>query len=134
MADKPSTKRKLRLGSETVRERASTIASAPAKKRRVKQTVRAVGRPIKAARNFGAREYYLPMPKNKAGNFLNKKRSLFPSYFVESWRELKKVTWPGRRETTSLTLAVFAFAIVFGLLDAITDHGLDIVFKKLILK
>jgi preprotein translocase SecE subunit len=61
-------------------------------------------------------------------------RWLMPRYFVNSWREVKQVTWPSRRETWRLTLAVFIFAVVFGSLVAGVDKGLDILFKKVILK
>lgn len=61
-------------------------------------------------------------------------RWLVPRYFVNSWREVRQVIWPNRRETWRLTLAVFVFAIVFGALVAGVDKGLDEVFKKVILK
>jgi preprotein translocase SecE subunit len=59
---------------------------------------------------------------------------LAPRYFINAWREVRLVTWPGRRETWRLTLAVFIFAIVFGALVAGVDKVLDIVFKHLVLK
>lgn len=59
---------------------------------------------------------------------------IVPSYFINSWRELRQVHWPNRRETWRLTLAVFVFAIVFGALVAGVDKGLDELFKKLVLK
>ncbi|HEX5447699.1 MAG TPA: preprotein translocase subunit SecE [Candidatus Saccharimonadales bacterium] len=59
---------------------------------------------------------------------------LVPKYFVNSWRELRLVHWPTRRETWRLTLAVFIFSIVFGALVAGVDKGLDELFKKVILK
>ena len=59
---------------------------------------------------------------------------LIPSYFKNSFRELKQVTWPGRKETLKLTFAVFMFAIVFGLIITVTDYGLDVVFKKVLIK
>ncbi len=55
-------------------------------------------------------------------------------YFRNSWKELKQVTWPGRRETTQLTLAVFVFAISFGILIAVVDFGLDKLFKEVLLR
>jgi len=61
-------------------------------------------------------------------------RWLTPTYFVNSWREVRQVTWPNRRETWRLTLAVFIFAAVFGTLIAGVDKGLDLLFKKIILK
>jgi len=59
---------------------------------------------------------------------------LTPRYFINSWRELRQVTWPNRRETWRLTLAVFIFAIVFGALVAGVDKGLDVIFKHVVLK
>lgn len=79
------------------------------------------------------REIYLPMPDNKVGRFLNKRRHFMPRYFSDAWGELKQVTWPTRKETWKLTLAVFMFAIIFGLLVALVDFGLDKLFKKVIL-
>lgn len=66
--------------------------------------------------------------------FLRPLRWLIPRYFVNSWREVRQVTWPSRRETWRLTLAVFIFAVVFGTLVASVDKGLDLLFKKVILK
>ncbi len=69
------------------------------------------------------------------GRFLKKYlRWLVPKYFINSWRELKLVTWPTRKETWRLTAAVFIFAVVFGALVAVVDKGLDEIFKKVILK
>lgn len=59
---------------------------------------------------------------------------LAPSYFVNAWREVRQVTWPGRRETWRLTGAVFIFAFIFGALVAGVDKLLDLVFKNLVLK
>jgi preprotein translocase SecE subunit len=137
VADKPETtkkKRKLRAPEVSVREKAKLVSDAPVKKRRVRKTARAITRPIRAARRIGMSEYYLPMPDTKFGRFMNKRRYWIPSYFRQAWQEVKGVTWPNRKETTKLTLAVFTFAIIFGLLVAATDYGLDIVFKKTVLK
>lgn len=55
-------------------------------------------------------------------------------YFINSWRELRQVTWPSRRESRRLTTAVVLFAVVFGLLIAVVDYGLDKLFKQVLLK
>lgn len=68
------------------------------------------------------------------GIILRPLRWLAPRYFKNAWQELKQVTWPTRRETWRLTLAVFIFAIIFGLLIAGVDWILDQIFKKVILK
>jgi len=61
-------------------------------------------------------------------------RWLAPRYFVNAFREVRLVTWPNRRETVRLTVAVFIFAIVFGGLVAVVDKGLDKIFKDVILR
>lgn len=43
------------------------------------------------------------------------------------------VTWPSRQQTRQLTFAVILFSIVFGILVALVDFGLDKLFKKVIL-
>lgn len=55
-------------------------------------------------------------------------------YIYHSWQELKGVTWPSFRESLRLTSAVVIFSIVFGLLIAIVDFGLDKLFKQVLLK
>jgi preprotein translocase SecE subunit len=59
---------------------------------------------------------------------------LWPAYFRNSWKELKQVTWPNRRESAQLTTAVIIFATVFGIMIAIVDFGLDRLFKQVLLK
>jgi preprotein translocase SecE subunit len=55
-------------------------------------------------------------------------------YFINSGRELKLVTWPNARQTFRLTYAVMIFAVVFGVLVALVDYGLDKVVKEVIIK
>jgi preprotein translocase SecE subunit len=55
-------------------------------------------------------------------------------YIRNSWRELRQVTWPTKKESRRLTLAVIIFAIVFGVLIAVVDYGLDKIFKRILLK
>jgi preprotein translocase subunit SecE len=51
-------------------------------------------------------------------------------YFKETWYELKKVSWPTRREAINLTLMVIAvttfLAIVLGLMDWLFKGGLSL--------
>jgi preprotein translocase SecE subunit len=61
-------------------------------------------------------------------------RWITPNYFINSWREVRQVTWPSRRETWRLTVAVFIFAVIFGALVAGVDKVLDVIFKKIVLK
>ena len=59
---------------------------------------------------------------------------LLINFVRSSFRELRDVVWPNRRQTTQLTLAVFVFAIVFGIIISVTDYGLDKIFKQILLK
>lgn len=101
--------------TETIRERSEKAVAAAEKqpKRRLRKTANAVGKP------FG---------------FLRVLKFIIPPYFRNAWKELRQVTWPSRRETRQLTIAVFLFAIVFGVLVALTDYGLDKIFRKVLLK
>ncbi len=53
--------------------------------------------------------------------------------FRDSWRELKKVVWPSRKEATQLTLYVFGFVVLMALMLWITDKTLEWVLYDLIL-
>jgi preprotein translocase SecE subunit len=59
---------------------------------------------------------------------------LWPKYFRNSWKELRQVTWPTRKESSQLTGAVIVFATIFGLLISVVDYGLDKIFKQVLLK
>ncbi|MEK7603267.1 MAG: preprotein translocase subunit SecE [Patescibacteria group bacterium] len=119
---------------ETLRQQAQAASSAKPKPRRLKQTASKVTKPIGKARTFGQKEYYLPLPDNRLGQFLNKRRRFIPKYFRDAWAEVRQVKWPNRRETLRLTLAVFIFAVSFGLIVAVVDFGLERTFKQLLLK
>ena len=134
MADQVKKKRTIKAAPKTIREKATETSNNPAKKRRLQRTASVASKPFKAAHRVGKKEYYLPMPDNRFGKFLNKRRYFIPRFFKEAWAELRQVTWPDRRNTAKLTLAVFTFAVVFGVLVALTDYGLDQLFKKTILK
>jgi preprotein translocase SecE subunit len=59
---------------------------------------------------------------------------LFVSYFINSWKEVRQVTWPDRRQTLRLTVAVFIFSITFGVAVSLVDYGLDKVIKRIVFK
>lgn len=133
MAEETPKKRRIKK-PETVRERAARTQETPEKPRRIKRTAGAVSKPLKKAKEIGRREYYLPLPDNKIGRFLNKRRYFIPKFIRNSWQELKQVTWPNRQETTKMTLAVVMFAAVFGVLIAAADFGLEKLFREVIIK
>jgi preprotein translocase SecE subunit len=129
MAEKKPRVRKV----ETVRERNAKVtkkaeASASKVKRRpIRRAARTVSKPLSvAARPFKIRPVRFI--------FRGLSRILLPRYFRNSFRELRQVKWPTRRETWKLTFAVLIFATVFGLLISITDYGLDKVIKRIVLR
>jgi preprotein translocase SecE subunit len=126
-------KPRLRKSAPTIRERAEAQATASeAKPSRIAKTAARAARPLKRVKIPAER---FPKPLRTAVKFiLRALRWLVPNYFVESWREVRQVTWPARRETWRLTTAVFIFAIVFGALVAGVDKILDAIFKNFVLK
>ncbi len=56
------------------------------------------------------------------------------TYVQESIAELKKVTWPSRKQTTSYTLLVIGIslgmAIFIGLVDFVLTLGVEKIFTK----
>ncbi len=64
---------------------------------------------------------------------LTKQRSIIPSYFSNSVREIQEVTWPSFKEAWSLTFAVVMFAVVFAILVSSLDWVLGKVFEEVIL-
>jgi preprotein translocase subunit SecE len=53
--------------------------------------------------------------------------------FRDSWRELKKVVWPDRKEAMQLTLYVFGFVVLMALMLWTTDKTLEWLLYDLIL-
>jgi preprotein translocase subunit SecE len=52
----------------------------------------------------------------------------------DSWREVKKVVWPTRKESMQVTAYVFAFVVVMALFLWLTDKTIEWVFYDLILR
>ena len=117
---------------ETVRELAQKEHTKRAKPK--KQRTNVLARPFGWLGNKGSHEFHpIKLPDNKLGRFLTKRRSLLPNYIRQSWQELKKVTWPDRRETVHLTFAVFLFAIFFTALVQLINMGFEKLFREIIL-
>jgi len=51
----------------------------------------------------------------------------------DAWREVNKVVWPTRKETTQMTLYVFGFVVIMALFLWLTDKTLEWFFYDLIL-
>ncbi len=52
----------------------------------------------------------------------------------DSWREVKKVVWPERKESIQMTAYVFAFVLVMAIILWSTDKLIEWVFYDLILR
>lgn len=134
-----STKSK-KARTETVRQRAGQTKPAD-QPRRLRKTAGTASRPFRAIVSWLGHllrpfRFLLWPLKTKPARFVGRILAsiFFLRYFRDSWRELRQVTWPNRKETWQLTFAVFIFAIVFGLIISITDYGLDKVFKRVLLR
>lgn len=77
-----------------------------------------------------------PIRSSKAWKFLRKKilRSPFGGYFVNSWRELKQVTWPNRKTTWKFTFTVIVFSAFFAALVSVLDYGFDNLAQRIFLQ
>ena len=129
MAEEKSRKRLVK--QESMRDRAAKASSRSEKPRRLKKTASAIRKPFAAAHRIGKKEYYVIKPHESGfKGFLTKKRRWTPGYFRSSFKELRLVTWPNRKETWKLVVSVFLFSIIFGCAIAIVDYGLDKLFKE----
>jgi preprotein translocase subunit SecE len=63
---------------------------------------------------------------------ISPKKSRF-SFFKDFFDEMKKVTWPSRRETVRLTLMVIAVCAVVGLILGAIDYGFGELVAKVFL-
>jgi preprotein translocase subunit SecE len=55
------------------------------------------------------------------------------AFAKDSWKEVKKVVWPSRKETMQMTLYVFAFVVIMALFLWLTDKTVEWVLYDLIL-
>ena len=60
--------------------------------------------------------------------------SSLTQYIKDSRTELKKVTWPTRKETINHTLLVVAFSLAVAVFLGIADYILSEIFETFILK
>lgn len=55
-------------------------------------------------------------------------------YFQESLEEMKKVTWPTKKETYNYTILVIVISLVVAAFLGILDYFLNLGFKELIIQ
>ena len=53
-------------------------------------------------------------------------------FVVEAWQELKKVTWPGRRETLGTTAVVLLLVVIISIFLGLVDLGLSRLVSRVI--
>jgi preprotein translocase SecE subunit len=126
-------KRRLKAPAETVREKQTSAQTKATKsKGRVARAFRPLGWPFRKVAGLKIWQSKFWRPFRFVGKWIG--LILVPPYVRNSFRELKKVTWPNWRETWRLTFAVLIFSIVFGAVIAGIDYGLDKLFKEVLLK
>jgi preprotein translocase subunit SecE len=62
----------------------------------------------------------------------SKKQNPIQAYFRETAGELRKVSWPTRREVTQLTLIVLAVMVVMGAILGLTDGGARLILNAIL--
>lgn len=132
MAEQSDTKPKRRIRKvETVREKslkAQDVVDTPSRGRAIWRgftaPVRMLGRGLAKIGRF--------LGRYKVLRFIG--RILLPRYFRNSWKELRQVTWLTFKQSRQLTLAVMLFALIFGVVVAVLDFGLDKLFKQVLIK
>ena len=128
MANKPRIRK-----SETVRERNSKIA-VKANHGSEKRKYSKVGSfLVKIAKPFKFLAWpFTRRPVKFVFRWLG--RILWPRYFRNSFREIRQVTWPSRKDTWKMTFAVIIFAIVFGAFAHLSDYGFDKIIKRIVFR
>jgi len=135
-AKKPVTKKLVvKKRRETVRERADKSTKKADKTPRIRKITASASKTGDKL-SSALTKHYEPIKTgdSKVGTFLGKTRRTTPSYFVESFRELKQVTWPSRKTVAKLTIAVFLFSFFMATMVKLLDYGFDKLFKNVILK
>ena len=71
------------------------------------------------------REKHLKEQKKLAKKKNRRKRRTPARFFKDIWSELKKVTWPTKKELISYSLAVLAFILILAIVTGAIDLGLE---------
>lgn len=124
-----------RRKAESVRERAAKVQQKKSSEPRRRKVAAVAAKPAVGLKSVLKKEYHpIKLPDNKAGRVLTKKRSFIPNYFVDSWKELKEVVWPSKKQAFSLTMAVVIFSVTIALVVRLLDYGFEKLFRGVILK
>lgn len=130
----PKKTPRIRKGPETIRQRAEKSEAKRNRAPRLKK-LSIAKKPFKKVSELGKKEYHPIKFKegSKSHKILGRKVRLFPRYFSESWKELRQVSWPTRKEVIKLTFAVFIFALIFAAFVRAADFVFEEVIKKVVL-
>ena len=75
------------------------------------------------------KERQLAEQKKTAKKKNQKKRGSIGSFFKGVWSEMKKVTWPNRKDLFRTTFAVIVFIAVFTVIVGLIDLGFGTLFQ-----
>lgn len=129
---KPSLKSKKK---ETVRERAEKKRLKQANEPRRKKVASATSKPVKGIGKILTKEYNpITVKKGRYSKLLSKRVRFVPKYFIESFEEIKQVTWLKPRQAMSLTFAVIIFSVSIALFVQLLSFVFDKVVQEVILK
>ena len=53
-------------------------------------------------------------------------------YFIGSYRELKKVTWPTKKQTVNYSILVIALSLGTAIFFSLLDYIFELIFKQII--
>ena len=73
-----------------------------------------------------------PSTGNKFINFFKNLPANIARPFRDTWHELKKVTWPSKKDLINYTLIVLAFIVFMGVVIGLLDLGSSELVKLLI--
>lgn len=133
-----AVKKRIVKNPETFRERALKASKSddkPNRGARLKDIATTIAKPVLrpiisiTGSLLGLKPFQmLRRPLNIVGKIL------VPVYLRNSWGELRQVEWPSIKQSRDLTFAVLVFAVIFGIIVAIVDFGLDRLFRDVLLK
>jgi preprotein translocase SecE subunit len=109
-----------------------TLAKASKLNSKVSSSRRSVSNKSKAV--LKAEPFVLKSNKHEDDHFLNKRRSLVPKFARGAREELDKVVWPTRKQSISLTTAVYIFAGIFMIFASTADWGFAKLAERIFLK
>ena len=120
---------------ETIRQKAEKEAVKRTKPTKASKLKSKVHKPLSSLRSVAAKEYHpIKAPDKKGVRVLNKKVKIIPNFIKNSWKELRQVTWPTKKDAARLTFAVIIFSIFFAIFVQILDFLFSRLVKEIILR